>query len=131
MKSILLVSPKRGDDIVGDDGLGRFKGAKLPSALMPPVDLATIKALTPPEFHVDIWDESVGGAITDETKFSRDYDLIGVTAYYPHLTWALQLCGVARRRGIVAAIGGPGVSGSPDMCRGIFDVVFIGEAELT
>lgn len=131
MRHILLVSPKRGDDIVGDDGLGRFKGAKLPSALMPPVDLATIKALTPPEFHVDIWDESVNGSITDDTKFSRNYDLIGVTAYYPHLTWALQLCGIAQRRGILAAIGGPGVSGSPDMCRGIFDVVFIGEAELT
>ena len=38
---------------------------------------------------------------------------------------------MAHRRGKPVLIGGPGVSGAPDRCRGLFDVVFIGEAEFT
>lgn len=104
---------------------------QFPRALMPPLELATLKAVTPSQFHVDIWDESIRGPLPENGQPGNDYDLIGVTGYNLHIPWALGIAEIARRRGIPAVIGGPGVSGSPDTCRDVFDVVFIGEAEHT
>src|SRR5262249_3788695 len=42
-----------------------------------------------------------------------------------------QVASVLRRRGLKIAVGGPGVSGTPDAYRGSFDILFIGEAENT
>ncbi len=131
MKRILLVSPRRGSDFASNDIPRPAHAEGLPRALMPPLDLATIKALTPQGFEVDIWDESVQPHIDEQTDLGKDYDAIGVTGYMTHLPWAIRLAEVARKKGLLSAIGGPGVSGSPDKCRGVFDVVFIGEAELT
>lgn len=128
---ILLVSPRRGSDFARDDFAGTKIAAQFPLALMPPLDLATIKALTPPHIEVDIWDESVKGRIDDSTDLGRDYDLFGVTGYMTHIPWAIEFAKVARLRKVPAVIGGPGVSGAPERCRGVFDVVFIGEAEFT
>ena len=125
---ILLVSPRRGGDFARDDFEGLTVADQFPKALMPPVDLATIKALTPSNCEVDIWDESIKGRIDDATDLGERYDLFGVTAYMTHIPWALAFAGLARRRGVPVVIGGPGVSGAPDRCRGIFDTVFIGEA---
>ena len=131
MKRILLVSPLRGSDFAREDIVPSEGEFQFPRALMPPLDLATIKALTPPDFEVDIWDESIRGSIRDETDLGKDYDLFGATAYMTHLPWAREFARQAHRRGRPAVIGGPGVSGAPDRCRGLFDVVFIGEAEFT
>ena len=130
MKKILLASPRRGYNF---GRTRRFKdlGIRFPKALMPPIDLATIKALTPRRFEVDIWDESIRGPIDDKTDLGKEYDLIGVTGYITHVPWALNIAKVAHQRGIPVVIGGPGVSGDPERCRGVFDVVFIGEAEFT
>lgn len=128
---ILLVAPRRGSDFARDDFAGTRIAAQFPLALMPPIDLATVKALTPPDIEVDVWDESVKGHIDDQTDLGKDYDLIGVTAYMTHIPWALELARTMRRRRVPIVIGGPGVSGAPERCRGLFDVVFIGEAEFT
>ncbi|MCH7595462.1 MAG: B12-binding domain-containing radical SAM protein [Planctomycetes bacterium] len=130
MKRILLVAPRRGYNF-GKVQRSSDLGMRFPKALMPPIDVATIKALTPRRFEVDIWDESTRGPINDETDFGKTYDLIGVTGYMTHVPWALGIARIAHKRGIPAVIGGPGVSGAPERCRGVFDVVFIGEAELT
>ena len=131
MTSILLVSPLRGSDFAREDLPPSDQGFRFPRALMPPLDLATIKALTPPDIEVDIWDESIRGSIDDATDLGKDYDLLGVTAYMTHIPWAQEFARMAHRRGKLVLIGGPGVSGAPDRCRGLFDVVFIGEAEFT
>ena len=96
-----------------------------------PLGLATVRALTPNEFHIDIWDEIVKGRITDETQFDTQYDLVGTTSCRANLPRAIELSRIFQRRAIPVAIGGPGVSGTPDRCRNHFDIMFIGEAELT
>ena len=94
-----------------------------------PLGLATVAALTPDEFHVDIWDEFVRGPV-ENSESCYKYDLIGVTSSRVTLLRAMQLVAFFRQQGILTAVGGPGVSGSPDRCRGYFDILFIGEAEL-
>jgi len=98
---------------------------------MVPLGLATVAALTPDEYHVDIWDEPVRGKITPQTRFEREYDLVGLTGYRSHLNRCEALSELFRGRGIPVVVGGPGVSGTPDRCRGLYDVLFIGEAEKT
>jgi len=98
---------------------------------MAPIDLATIRALTPPEYDVDIWDESVRGVIDETTDLGKDYDLLACTGYMAHLSRIQRFAKEAHRRGKLVAAGGPGVSGAPETCRGLVDVLFIGEAELT
>jgi radical SAM superfamily enzyme YgiQ (UPF0313 family) len=102
-----------------------------PQALMVPLHLATVAALTPEEFEVEIWDEGARGEIDDQTELGKQYDLVGVTGYIAHIPRAIELAHVFHRRGLPVVIGGPGVSGAPEQCRGIFDVIFLGEAELT
>ena len=98
---------------------------------MTPLHLATIAALTPDEYEVDIWDEGARGEIDDSTDLGGPVDLVGITGYIAHIPRAIELAGVFQRRGLTVAIGGPGVSGAPELCRGVFDVVFLGEAEIT
>ena len=131
IRRILLVSPLRGSFFPKQREARAPGGLTFPSALMPPLELATLAALTPPEIEVDIWDESVRPPLDGDTHFGKEYDLIGVTGYMAHLPWAIDVADIAHRRGIPVVIGGPGVSGSPERCRRVFDVVFIGEAELT
>lgn len=127
MKNILLISPDSDNEglwVTGEEVVGVKNN-------MVPLGLATVAALTPTEFHVDIWDELVHGRIDEGTKFPRDYDLVGITGYKAHLPRCREVAAVFRGRGIPVAIGGPGVSGTPDAYRGDFDILFIGEAELT
>jgi len=131
MKRILLVCPPRGTDGPSHEDSSVARTLGFPRGLMPPLDLATIAALTPPEVEVDIWDESIRGLIDEKTDLGAGYDLIGVTGYMTQIPRAMALAEVSRRRGIPAVIGGPGASGAPERCRGLFDTVFIGEAELT
>ncbi|MFQ5492108.1 MAG: hypothetical protein ACE5GE_15430, partial [Phycisphaerae bacterium] len=91
MKKILLVSPPRGSDFPRREDRRHNDALGLPTAVMPPLDLATLAALTPSDIQVDIWDESVRGGISDSTDLGETYDLIGVTAYMTHIPWALKL----------------------------------------
>jgi radical SAM superfamily enzyme YgiQ (UPF0313 family) len=128
MTNILLVNPdyhKETRWVTDDDAHAQMDHDMLP------LGLATVAALTPEEYHVDIWDEPVRGRITPDTRFEREYALAGITGYRAHLARAAEVSRILRARGIPTAVGGPGVSGSPDRCRGHFDVLFIGEAELT
>lgn len=128
MKNILLVSPHSENEalwVTGEEVCGEVLNNFMP------LGLATVAGLTGEEYHVDIWDELVHGVIQDGTRFRRQYDLVGVTGYKIHLRRCRELAALFRQRGIPVAIGGPGVSGSPDTYRGYFDHLFIGEVELT
>ena len=127
MKRILLVSPDS-----DNEGLWVSGEETAPVANnMIPIGLATIAALTPDDYQVDIWDELVHGAIDDQSVFEQSYDLVGITGFKVHLPRCREIARVFRRRGIPVAVGGPGVSGTPDAYRGDFDILFIGEAERT
>jgi radical SAM superfamily enzyme YgiQ (UPF0313 family) len=127
VKKILLISPDSDNEglwLTGDEGPEVRNN-------MVPVGLATVAALTPPGYRVDIYDEIVSGRITDDTTFDVDYDLVGITGFKVHLVRCRELSAIFRRKGIPVAVGGPGVSGTPDAYRGHFDILFIGEAENT
>ncbi len=95
-----------------------------------PLGLATVAALTPEGFHVDIWDELVRGPV-EQAELKRNYDLIGVTSHSANLGRAQKIAEYFRRGEKIVVVGGPGVTSNPDRCRKYFDVLFIGEAELT
>ena len=126
-KNILLISPDQENEGLWVSG---EEGPEVKNNLVP-LGLATLAALTPDTFHVDIWDEVVHGLIEDDTRLEKEYALVGITGYKAHLPRCRRVAAVFRKRGIPVVIGGPGVSGTPDDYRKDFDVLFIGEAELT
>jgi len=129
MSRILLVSPRFDSEYIRSAG-GSVDPRRRRN-LMVPLHMATVAALTPDDVEVDIYDESILDEIDVETKFASRYDLIGVTGYIAHLPRARQIASICRQWGVPVVIGGPGVTGSPDTCRGLFDVLLLGEAELT
>lgn len=130
MSRILLVSPKFDSEYSRAHGIPGGQKSK-PFALMVPLHLATVAALTPDDFEVDIYDESVRDEITKDTDFGKEYDLVGVTGYIAHIPREKELAAIFRNRGVPTVVGGPGVSGAAEACRGHFDVMLLGEAELT
>lgn len=128
IKNILLVSPWSDNEglwVTGDETSEVRNN-------FPPLGLATLAALTPAEgYRVMIWDELVHGMIDNDTDFGCDIDLMGVTGYKTHFRRCREVSEVFRKKGVMTAVGGPGVSGSPHDYRGHFDVLFINEAELT
>lgn len=126
-KNILLISPFSDNEALWVTG---NEGPEVKNILIP-LGLATIAALTPEEFCVDIWDEVIRGCIDDGTKFKKKYGLVGITGYKAHHKRCREIATIFRKQGILSAIGGPGVSETPDHYRGDFDIMFIGEAEKT
>lgn len=129
MKNILLISP---DFDVESFWISEEEGTCTEVVNdVAPVGLATIAGLTPDSYHVDIWDEVVHGRVDAATQFDRTYDLVGFTGYNSHYLRCVEVASVFRQRGVLTAIGGPGVSGMPEKYREHFDVLFVGEAERT
>lgn len=96
-----------------------------------PLGLATISALTPESFDVEIWDETINGRVEEYPSLLENRTIIGVSGYINHAERILQLGELVRNSGAVTVLGGPGVSSDPDLFRSQFDVLFIGEAEYT
>ncbi|MBL8151034.1 MAG: radical SAM protein [Blastocatellia bacterium] len=126
-KRILLVSPVI-DAAYPNLGIPGLYDKK---ATMVPLHIATLAAMTAPDFEVDLWDELVHGVITEDTQFQHEYALVGVTGYSLHLKRAKEIAQIFRKKGSLVAIGGPGVTTQPDSCRKDFDIMFLGEAERT
>jgi radical SAM superfamily enzyme YgiQ (UPF0313 family) len=94
-----------------------------------PLGLATVAALTPDHYRVDIWDELVRGRVED-ARLDREYDIVGVTSHRANFRRTYEIARYFQEKGSLTVVGGPGVSGAPDRARGQFDVMFIGECEL-
>ena len=131
MSRILLVSPRFDSEFVRGTGGSAAGQRKSRRNLMVPLHLATVAALTPDDVEVDIYDESILDEIHVDTSFASRYDLIGVTGYIAHLPRAREIAAICRQWGVPVVVGGPDVTGSPDTCRSLFDVLLLGEAELT
>jgi radical SAM superfamily enzyme YgiQ (UPF0313 family) len=133
-KRILLITPDKTrarKGVVQQLSTGVGEGPQHAMTLMAPVELATLAALTPAGYEIRIWDEAIEGEINAETDVGGHYDLVGVTGYLAHIKRMLELAGEFRRRNSCTIAGGPAASNCPERFRGVFDVIFLGEAEMT
>ncbi|MFC1947850.1 B12-binding domain-containing radical SAM protein [Chloroflexota bacterium] len=99
---------------------------KSKKVLVPPLGLATVAALTPPDVEVSLTDENV--SLID---FQEETDLVGITVLTSTAQRAYEISDIFRERGIKVVLGGIHVSFLPDEADQHADAVVIGEAEDT
>ena len=92
--------------------------------LMPPLNLAILKAITPKGTEVKIVDELV-----DSINFDAEADLIGITAFTMQARRAYEIADEFRKRGKTVVIGGMHASALPNEALKHADSVVVGEAE--
>ena len=93
-------------------------------AVMPPLGLAILAALTPPEFDVAIVDENV-----EAIDFDADCALVALSAMTIQESRLFEIADAFRRRGRLVCMGGPICNVLPERCRPHCDVLFEGEGE--
>jgi radical SAM superfamily enzyme YgiQ (UPF0313 family) len=94
------------------------------AAVNPPLGLATLAALTPPSWHVQIVDENV-----EPVPLDPDVDLVGVCGMAVQFPRQRELLKYYRSCGLVVIAGGSYASLCPEEYAGLCDVVVAGEAE--
>jgi radical SAM superfamily enzyme YgiQ (UPF0313 family) len=92
--------------------------------LIPPLGLAMVAALTPPEVEVSLTDENV-----TDIDYQKEIDLVGITALTVTTPHAYEIADNFRARGIKVILGGAHPSALPDEASQHADAVVIGEAE--
>ncbi len=97
---------------------------KLKKVLCPPLGLAMVAALTPPEVEVSLTDENVTGI-----DFQQETDLVGITALTGTAQRAYEIADTFRARGVKVILGGIHPSVLPEEASQHADAVVIGEAE--
>lgn len=98
-----------------------------------PVSVATIAALTPESFEVDIWDENLDGPIDATTQLPRPhYDIVGISTLFERVGRRVPtLATLFRERGAHICAGGPGISNHLKAINSCVDSIFLNEAEYT
>jgi radical SAM superfamily enzyme YgiQ (UPF0313 family) len=103
----------------------RVKLISLPWELeVPTLSLASIAAVTPPQFDVAIVD-----LLREHLFFDEPVDLVGITASTPGIDAAYALADLYRARGTKVVIGGHHVTALPQEGLKHADAVVIGEGE--
>lgn len=97
---------------------------KWKKAPCPPLGLAMVAALTPPEVEVSLTDENV--TVID---FQKETDLVGITALTITAQRAYEIANTFRARGVKVILGGAHPSILPEEASQHADAVVIGEAE--
>ena len=92
------------------------------------ITLPYLKALTPPEHHVDFTDELM--ADLDEDRVARETDVVGITAMGPQIRRAFDLADRFRAAGKKVVLGGTWVTLTAEDSLRHADAVVAGEAEL-
>lgn len=98
------------------------------TACMPPLGLLTIAALCPRDWEVRIIDENVEKLKDEDFDWA---DLMGVTAMIVQYDQAVFLARKAKQKGIPSLIGGPHVTGEPEVYEREFDILALNEGEIT
>lgn len=93
-------------------------------ALTPPINLAVIAALTPPDVDVSITDENITTIDID-----KEVDLVGITVLTVTAKRAYEIADSYRARGVKVIMGGIHVSLLPAEAAEHADSLVIGEAE--
>ncbi len=98
----------------------------LPSkrALNPPLGIATVAALTPQHWEIEIVDENV-----EAVPLAPKADLIGITGMGVQEPRQKELIQYYRERGYYVAVGGSNASLCPERYEGLADTVVAGEGE--
>ena len=112
MPKLLLIAPRWGKEIMKN----HFQ--------FPPLGLAMVAAVTPPDFEVQIIDENV-----EPLDTTLAADIVGFTAMTCQVPRAYELCKTYRERGVATVIGGSHPSLLPEESQQHADSVVIGEAE--
>jgi radical SAM superfamily enzyme YgiQ (UPF0313 family) len=124
-KKILLVIPRNYEiNFINVSGIIKMITRRSGGPVV--LSLATIAALTPPEFEVKIVDEDV-----DPVDFSESFDIVGIGGFSYILNRAEEIARGFAKRGALIVCGGSPVTFSPERWKSFADVVFIGEAERT
>jgi len=97
---------------------------KRKKSLIPPLGLAMVAALTPPEVEVSLTDENV-----TPIDFQKETDLVGITALTVTAQRAYEIADTFRARGVKVILGGIHPSMLPEEANQHADAVVIGEAE--
>ena len=92
--------------------------------LTPPLGMAMVAALTPPEINVSLTDENI-----TTIDFEKEVDLVGITALTCTAQRAYEIADVFRARAVKVILGGIHPSMQPDEASQHADAVVIGEAE--
>jgi radical SAM superfamily enzyme YgiQ (UPF0313 family) len=97
-------------------------------ANMPVLALPVLAGLTPPEHEVVLVDENV-----EEIDFDalESFDIVGLTGMTVQRVRMREILEELRDRGIFTVLGGPWVTVVEEWFAGLFDVLFVGEAEET
>jgi radical SAM superfamily enzyme YgiQ (UPF0313 family) len=95
-------------------------------AVMPPLGLAMLAALTPTEFEVHVVDENIEAVDVD-----ADCDIVALSAMTIQESRLFEIADAFRRRGRLVCMGGPICNVLPERCRPHCDVLFEGEGEYT
>ncbi len=93
-------------------------------AINPPLGLATLAALTPKHWDVEIVDENV-----DTVPLSPQVDIIGIGGMGVQALRQRELIQYYRQRGYYVVVGGAAASLCPENYEGLVDSVVSGEAE--
>jgi radical SAM superfamily enzyme YgiQ (UPF0313 family) len=96
------------------------------TAIMPPLGLGILAALTPPAFDVVLVDENV-----EAIDFDAACDIVALSAMAIQEARLFEIADAFRRRGKLVCMGGPICNVLPERCRPHCDVLFEGEGEYT
>ncbi len=97
---------------------------KRKKAVLPPLGIAMVAALTPPEVEVSLTDENV-----TFIDFQKEIDLVGIMALTVTAPRAYEIADNFRARGVKVILGGAHPSALPEEASQHADAVVIGEAE--
>jgi radical SAM superfamily enzyme YgiQ (UPF0313 family) len=92
--------------------------------MFPPLSLAMVAALTPPDVEISLTDENVTAI-----DFDKKTDLVGITALTITAQRAYNIADTFRARGVKVILGGSHASALPDEAGQHSDSVVVGEAE--
>jgi radical SAM superfamily enzyme YgiQ (UPF0313 family) len=120
-KRIAMVHPKFPPSFWSFGFIKEIGGFK---TVMPPLGLATLAALTPPEYDVVIVDENI-----EDIDFNIDADIIAMSSMCIQEKRMFEVADEFRRRGYLVCMGGPICNVLPERCRPHCDVLFEGEGE--
>lgn len=103
----------------------RIKLITLPWDLeVPTLTLASLAAVTPPQFDVCLVD-----LLRERLVFDEPVDLVGITASTPRINAAYALADLYRAKGVKVVIGGHHATAMPAEARCHADAVVVGEGE--
>ncbi|MBL0714317.1 MAG: radical SAM protein [Desulfosarcina sp.] len=123
MKKIVLIQPQTPENFWT---LHSFLHLMNKKGNIPPISLATVAALTPEGYQVEIIDENI-----QPLDFEIDCDLVGITGYTVHAPRMFEIAAEFRKRGVLTVGGGVYCASHLEECRPHFDIVVAGEAENT